>query len=305
MAINRLENLMESNASLNLIKVTLTQQQIDQYHQDGYLVLESLVSAKVCDTLRARMVALMETFDPDSVRSIFTTNEQSRHTDNYFMESAEGVSFFFEEEAFDERGELKRSLDASINKVGHGLHVQDDVFREFSLSSVWGELLQQLGMDEPRAAQSMYIFKQPEIGGEVTCHQDSTFLYTTPMSVIGLWFAIEDATLENGCLWGIPKGHKVGLLKQFERVAPGSIETKMVTLKEHQFCQDELVALPVPKGSLVILNGEFPHLSYANRSAQSRHAYALHAVDKTCKYPELNWLQPSGGRQFPSFQDVS
>ena len=296
---------MIGNTPLNLAKVALTQQQIDQYHQDGYLVLESLVSANVCDVLKARMAALMETFDPASVRSIFTTNEQSRHTDRYFMESAEGVSFFFEEEAFDEHGDLKQSLDASINKVGHGLHIKDDVFRDFSLSSVWGALLHQLGMVEPRAAQSMYIFKQPEIGGEVTCHQDSTFLYTTPMSVIGLWFAIEDATLENGCLWGIPQGHNIGLLKQFERVTPESIETKMVTLKEHQWRQDELVALPVPKGSLVILNGEFPHLSYANRSTKSRHAYALHAVDKTCEYPELNWLQPSTGREFPSFQDAS
>ena len=48
----------------------------------------------------------------------------------------------------------------------------------------------------------MYIFKQPHIGGEVGCHQDATFLYTDPITVTGFWFAIEDATLENGCLVG-------------------------------------------------------------------------------------------------------
>jgi phytanoyl-CoA hydroxylase len=123
------------------------------------------------------------------------------------------------------------------------------------------------------------------------------------MSVIGLWFAIEDATLDNGCLWGIPQGHKIGLLKRFERVDAGAIETKMVALKEHQWRQDELVALPVPKGSLIILNGEFPHLSYANRSEKSRHAYALHAVDKMCEYPVLNWLQPNTGSDFQCFHE--
>ncbi|WP_394183655.1 phytanoyl-CoA dioxygenase family protein [Marinomonas posidonica] len=291
--------------SIELPSVVLTKQQVEQYHTDGYLVLESLVSEAICDALKARMSSLLSSFDPSEYRSIFTTNEQSRHTDQYFIDSAGKISFFFEEEAFDDKGELKQSLDLSINKVGHGLHTQDDVFRDFSLSAVWGSMLRQLGMREPRAAQSMYIFKQPSIGGEVNCHQDSTFLYTNPMSVIGLWFAIEDATLENGCLWGVPKGHSTGLLKRFERNAVGSIETKMVTLKEHQWQAEELVALPVPKGSLVLLNGEFPHLSYANRSTQSRHAYAVHAVDNACDYPEVNWLQPSVGNNFPAFQKMA
>lgn len=291
-----------ASSGFDLQTIKLTSQQVKQYHEEGYLVIESLVETSVCDALKNRIATLMDSFDPGSVRSIFTTNEQARHSDRYFMESAEKVSFFFEEEAFDVSGNLKQSLALSINKVGHGLHSQDDVFRDFSLSAVWYSLLQQLGMQQPCAVQSMYIFKQPSIGGEVDCHQDSTFLYTTPMSVIGLWFAIEEATLGNGCLWGIPKGHREGLLKRFERKTPGSIATKMVTLKEHQWDQDELVSLPVPKGSLVILNGEFPHLSYANRSNKSRHAYALHAIDQVCEYPEENWLQLDQGQAFLPFR---
>ena len=39
-------------------------------------------------------------------------------------------------------------------------------------------------------------------------HQDSTFLHTDPMKLIGFWIALEDATLDNGCLWFIPGSHK-------------------------------------------------------------------------------------------------
>src|SRR3546814_15706462 len=63
----------------------------------------------------------------------------------------------------------------------------------------------------------MYIFKQPHIGGEVGWHQDSTFLYTDSLSVVGLWFALEDATLENGCLWALPGAHKGPLRERWRR----------------------------------------------------------------------------------------
>lgn len=42
----------------------------------------------------------------------------------------------------------------------------------------------------------------------VVPHQDATFLNTTPMKLYGLWIALEDATLENGCLWFMPGSHK-------------------------------------------------------------------------------------------------
>jgi hypothetical protein len=43
---------------------------------------------------------------------------------------------------------------------------------------------------------------------EVVPHQDATFLYTTPANVIGIWIALEDCTVNNGCLWFLPKSHK-------------------------------------------------------------------------------------------------
>lgn len=62
---------------------------------------------------------------------------------------------------------------------------------------------------------SAYGAQQPKIGGEVQPHQDSSFLYTDPPSVVGLWWALEDATLENGCLWSLPGSHASGVARRF------------------------------------------------------------------------------------------
>ena len=48
-------------------------------------------------------------------------------------------------------------------------------------------------------------------------HTDNTYLITNPLSVLGVWVAIEDATVENGCMWGIPKSHNIKTTKFFGR----------------------------------------------------------------------------------------
>src|ERR1051325_2139166 len=178
----------------------LSARQLAQYEQDGFLILEDFVSADLCDGLRRRAEELVNGFNPEGVRSIFTTREQTRTSDDYFLGSGDQIRFFFEEEAFDERGRLRQSVERSINKIGHALHELDPVFHSFSHTPELSALVADLGYRRPRPIQSMYIFKQPGIGGEVTCHQDATFLYTEPLSATGLWFALEDATRENGCL---------------------------------------------------------------------------------------------------------
>ena len=78
--------------------------------------------------------------------------------------------------------------------------------------------------------QGMYIFKQPRIGTQVTPHQDGTFLYNDPLKLVGLWFPVDDATLENGCLWYIPG--KVGLSNLIKY--RGSL-TSLVRISQLQF----------------------------------------------------------------------
>jgi phytanoyl-CoA hydroxylase len=264
--------------------------QLERYQRKGFLILEDFVDAGTCDSLRSQAEELVRDFDPRGAISIFSTAAQNHLRDNYFLESGDKIRFFFEEDAFLPDGNLKQNKEQSINKIGHALHELDPVFSKFSTSPAIKRLVADLGIEKPLLLQSMYIFKQPKIGGEVSCHQDSTFLYTEPQDIAGLWFALEDATLENGCLWAIPGGHESGLKSRWVRGEPGM---SFEVFDSSPWPEERLVPLEVRKGSLIVLNGLLPHKSLSNRSSRSRQAYSLHVINGNSRYPDDNWLQRS------------
>ena len=269
----------------------LSEEMIAAYHKAGVLVLRNFVSVDACRGLRQRANELVAGFDPAEVRSVFSTTKQTQLDDSYFIDSGDKIRFFLEDGAFDESGELRQAKELCLNKMGHAMHDLDPVFDAFSRTPELGEAARRIGIADPAVLQSMYIFKPPHIGGEVVCHQDSTYIYTEPESCIGFWFALEDATLENGCMHFIPGGHKLPLKKRNYRKADGNLVTEV--LDDTPWPEDRKIAAEAPAGTLVIFDGRMPHLSAANRSEKSRHAYTLHVIDRQCDYPADNWLQRS------------
>ncbi|MEI2816957.1 MAG: phytanoyl-CoA dioxygenase family protein [Microthrixaceae bacterium] len=160
---------------------------------------------------------------------------------------------------------------------------------EFSRTEDLASVAEALGVGGHVLVQSMYIFKSARIGGEVNCHDDHTFLFTDPATCVGFWFAIDDATVDNGCLWAEPGGHRHPPRKRFRRSADGG--TAFDVLDPDPYPSDGLVPLEAPRGTLVVLDGLLPHRSGPNRSDLPRHAYTLHAIDPRASYPEDNWLQ--------------
>ncbi len=269
--------------------MVITTRQLEAYERDGFLVLADFVDHPACDRLRVRAAELVREFDPEGVVSVFSTHEQTRTSDDYFLESGDKIRFFFEEHAFLSDGGLRQAKEQSINKIGHALHDLDPIFDQFSRKREIEQLVGDLGITDALLLQSMYIFKQPHIGGEVTCHQDATFLYAEPLRVLGLWFALEDAIIENGCLWVISGGHQLGLKSRFVRAEGGG--TRFEVFDSTPCPEDKLQPLEVKKGTLIVLHPLLPHLSRENRSPRSRQAYTLHFIDSAARYPEDNWLQ--------------
>jgi phytanoyl-CoA hydroxylase len=265
--------------------------QLAAWERDGFLVIPDAVDPARCQELVARAGEIVDAFDPSTV-SVFSTKEQTRTSDDVFLASGDAVTCFFEEEAFDDKGALAQDKALSINKIGHALHDLDPVFDAFSRQPAIADAAAAIGFAQPLLLQSMYIFKQPRIGGEVSCHQDSTFLWTDPLSAVGFWVALQDATLENGCLWVQPGGHRTPLRTRFVRDPGGGTrfdELDLTPLPEPAGA--ELVPIEAATGTLVLLHGKLPHWSDVNRSATSRHAYTLHVIDGAAHYPADNWLQ--------------
>ena len=271
----------------NKSDLPLNREMLNFWNNNGYLIIQDFKTHKECDELINRSKELIEEQDFNNQQSVFDTVSQSHNDDNYFLESGDKIRFFFEEKANLDEENVKTNKQYIVNKIGHALHDLDDKFIAFSKNEQLDQIARAIGFQDPLLLQSMYIFKQPKIGGDVVCHQDSTFLITEPESTVGFWFALEDANKDNGCLQVASGGHKGPLRKLFKRE---NNQMKMEELSNEPFPETDTF-VEVKKGTLVLLHGRLPHYSCENKSPNSRHAYTIHAIDGKSKYLDYNWLQ--------------
>uniref|UniRef100_A0A8C2UD98 Phytanoyl-CoA dioxygenase domain-containing protein 1 n=1 Tax=Coturnix japonica TaxID=93934 RepID=A0A8C2UD98_COTJA len=253
---------------------SVTQHQVQKFHEDGFLVLEHFFSPEECDSMRSSIQRILDGMEvPPHCRTEFSTKEeeqlQAQGSSDYFLTSGDKIRFFFEKGVLDERGNFLIAKEKSVSKVGHALHAHDPVFKQITHSPKVQELGRKLGLERPVVVQSMYIFKTltPLLSITVTPHQDATFLHTEPLGrVLGFWIALEDATQENGCLWFIPGSHTSGITRRMVRAAQGS----------------------------------FVHKSDMNCSGFSRHVYTFHVMEaEGTSWSKENWLQPTPELPFP------
>ncbi|HMB60144.1 MAG TPA: phytanoyl-CoA dioxygenase family protein [Xanthomonadales bacterium] len=264
---------------------------LSSYRDSGFVVIENVFSESELASISDSAARIVNAFDADRHRSVFSTLHRDRDRDRYFVDSAEAIHCFLEEAAVDDQGKLLRPKSRAINKIGHALHDLDPAFRHFCRLPVISEVLKALEYRAPQLWQTMYIFKQPDIGGEVRWHQDASYLISEPASVIGLWVAVEDAHRDNGCLWMQPGGHHSPLRDLYvydHETGQGELREVGTAPWPHQ---DEAIAVEVPAGSLVAFHGHMPHYSSQNHSQHSRQAFSMHFAEADSAWSESNWLQ--------------
>lgn len=186
------------------------------------------------------------------------------------------------------------------------MHALNPTYAKPSISAANASITKALGFRDPRVLQSMIICKQPEIGGRVPPHQDSTFLYTDPPSAVGFWYALEDCTVDNGCLSFAAGSHKRAPIRsRFVRTEDDGPGTGFIDnagsqwpkgLEEDTEVKKEVYELgEVKAGTLVLIHGNLLHKSEKNTSLKGRMIYTFHVIEGENEYDGRNWLQPPEG----------
>lgn len=127
-----------------------------------------------------------------------------------------------------------------------------------------------------KCMQSMLFVKPPGFQGQAW-HQDEIYIPTRDRSLIGAWTAMDDATIENGCLWVLPGSHRSGIL--YPQRAHGHADEFDTSPESYGFDDAPEVPVEVKAGSVVFFNGYLLHRSKKNRSNIYRRALVNHYMN--------------------------
>jgi phytanoyl-CoA hydroxylase len=142
-----------------------------------------------------------------------------------------------------------------------------------------------------KAMQSMLFIKSEGKPGQAW-HQDEYFIPTRDRSLTAVWIALDDATLENGCLWVLPGSHRRGVIYP-EREQDDPRFDCSTEAYDFPYTDEDAVPVEIPAGSAVIFNGYLLHRSLQNSGKHGyRRALTNHYMSAESLLP---WFGPREG----------
>ena len=233
--------------------------------------LDDLKPADVAFYRDQGYLAVEQAFTPDEVRAALEGLEgliMGRRPDFKGVIFEKKAREILPKLTLDERQDAVRGI-CHFVKFDAGLHALAFHPRIFNVMRVL------LG-EEPQMCQDMGLIKPPRIGREKPWHQDHAYFdYPIGTRIVGAWVALDEATLENGCMQVLPGLHKEGPRLHFRR-------------RDWQICDKEILgrrslAVPLKPGGLLLFDGLMPHGTPHNSSAIRRRAVQFHYVPKNVR----------------------
>jgi phytanoyl-CoA hydroxylase len=228
----------------------LTHDQRERYDADGFVRLEGFAGGDLCRRMLDRVVEL-------------THAHAASH---------QGVPGFVLPEANLADGATPESNPEDLVSKIFRLH-GDTVFAEFAHSAGVTDLLVDLIGPRLDCFLSQFIFKNPGAWGQ-PWHQDSFYFpFDPPRPIVGVWLAVTEATLENGCLHVLPGSHREPVHEHVPDRRPGA-NYGYVEIVDHDM--DAAVPVPMDPGDLLLFDSHLMHRSTDNESAGRRGAMVFH-----------------------------
>lgn len=164
----------------------------------------------------------------------------------------------------------------------HDLAEQDAGIRAFATRPEFVAISTQLLGPDTDLYWNQSVFKEPEGEKEFPWHQDDGYTPVEPSPYVTVWLALNDATIENGCIWTLPGSHKQGLVEH--------TKSPIGLVCYPSDAPDQGVPVPIRAGSVAIFWSLTMHKSGVNRSQGKRKAYILqysHANLKNLRTGEI------------------
>ena len=123
-----------------------------------------------------------------------------------------------------------------------------------------------------------FVTKMPDGASnksEFPWHQDEGYEPVSPPTGVTIWMALDETTLDNGCIWVMPQSHKMGNLPHESRGGDG-----FLTLP----AEGDGVPAPMKAGEAIAFTGLTLHRSKWNKSGQPRRAFFLGYANAAAQY---------------------
>ena len=253
---------------MGMYKVKLSEEKIERFRADGFLVVKGLLDA-------GEVATLLE-------RAEWVASGQADHVPSQRLQVEPEVA----------EGKAATYAD-SLRKMSHIAFI-DEVFEAHARNQKVLDVVEALLGPDLKLYQDQLFMKPPRIGSRQAYHQDAPLgFYIDPPEMVTCWAALTEATIANGCLWMLPGTHRFGYI---ERAKWQAYEQMAL---EGRLPQEQ--PLELEAGDCSFHHGLILHSSRANKTAKRRRGYATHYVSARCRYtgvPEKNDALLVRGRSF-------
>lgn len=247
----------------------LSAEEAERYETDGFIAVENVLSADQVEGVKVALRELVEKYGPNRELADLKPGESKGNYGGVRI-MKKNDSFMFQLESGQEPAvDDPAAMELQVRKFMN-FQNEADIFKDIlGPGSKIQEIVSELISDEALLYQNQALIKPPKIGSTKPWHQDNAYFSVKPLdSVCGVWIAIDEATVQNGCMHMLRGQHKAGAFRH-EHKRDCEINVRKLDLST-------LTPVPLKPGGALFFSGMVPHETPPNRSDHRRRALQFH-----------------------------